>query len=149
MHGETKTPTGGIVTMQYQEWMEEAKRDLIKRALRTVLAEGLRAPHTFYFTFRTQYPGVVAPEFLVAQYPEEMTIVLNDSYWNLVVEDDFFSVDLLFEQTKRGLRIPYSALVNFIDPSVDFSLHFNWQLAPPPIVADNVIFLDVFRKHSS
>jgi uncharacterized protein len=132
--------------MQYHEWMEEGKRDLVKRVLRLAVTQGLRAPHQLYFTFRTQCPGVSIPDFLSSQYPEEMTIVLNDSYWNLTVADDHFSVDLLFDQKKSTLRVPYAALVNFIDPSVDFALQFNWQTAEPPIAADNVIFFDHFRK---
>jgi hypothetical protein len=132
--------------MLYQEWMEEGKRELVKKALRKVLTEGLRSPHHFYITFRTQYPGVIIPDTLHAQYPEEMTIVINDAFWNLQVQEDLFSVDLLFDHQKQTLRVPYTAMVNFIDPGVEFALQFNWEVAQPPVLSSNVIFLDRFRR---
>jgi hypothetical protein len=39
---------------------------------------------------------VVVPENLLTQYPEEMTIVLKTKFWDLVVEDGGFSVNLTF-----------------------------------------------------
>lgn len=132
--------------MRYQEWMEEGKRDIIRRALTNVASHGLPGPHHFYLTFRTQFAGTSIPDFLHAQYPEEMTIVLNDAFWNLCVYDDHFTVELLFEHKKSTLRIPFAAMVNFIDPGVEFALQFNWELSEPVVPMNNVIFLDKFRK---
>ena len=132
--------------MQYQDWMEEGKKDIVRRALGTVVREGMSVPHHFYITFRTQFPGVNLPDFLNTQYPEEMTIVLNDAFWNLTVNTDSFSVDLLFEHKKSTLRIPYAALMSFIDPGVEFALQFNWEAAEPLLITNNIIFLDKFRK---
>jgi hypothetical protein len=131
--------------MNYQEWTEEGKKNLVKQALLQVAEKGMQPPHHFYITFRTQFPGVGLPEFLYQQYPEEMTIVLNDAFWSLVVKEDHFSVDLLFEHKKSTLRIPYAALVHFIDPGVEFALQFNWENAQAPIMGDNVLILDHFR----
>ncbi len=47
---------------------------------------GLPGEHHFYITFRTDLPGVVIPPRLRAQYPQEMTIVLQHQFWDLRVE---------------------------------------------------------------
>lgn len=134
--------------MRYNDWLEEGKGDIVKRALKTTIAHGLKHPHHFYITFRTQFPGISLPDKLREHYPEEMTIVLNDAFWDLSVQEDSFSVDLLFENKKSTLKIPFKALVNFIDPSVEFALQFNWQLHLPSSSTTNIIYLDQFRQTS-
>lgn len=37
--------------------------------------------HHFYITFKTQAPGVSIPAHLVAKFPDEMTIVLQNCLW--------------------------------------------------------------------
>jgi hypothetical protein len=74
-----------------------------------------------------------------------MTIVLQDSFWNLNVQEDFFCVDLMFDHKKNTLRIPFKALVSFIDPSADFAIQFDWSSALPDFIGDNVVSLDHFR----
>ena len=57
-------------------------RDALRGVLRHVLAEtaatGLAGDHHFYITFLTRTPGVKLSPRLVAQYPEEMTIILQN-----------------------------------------------------------------------
>jgi hypothetical protein len=133
--------------MLYQEWMEEGKRGIVKKALQTVVSEGLKNPHHLYVTFRTYYPGVVLSDTLRSRYPEEMTIIINDAFWNLVVKEEAFSIELLFEDQKETIRVPFQALVNFIDPSVEFALQFDWELSCDPLPAtSNIIFIDKFRR---
>src|SRR3546814_733913 len=79
---------------------------------------------SFYITFKTQAPGVAIPGHLIAKYPDEMTIVLQNRFWDLTVEEDHFSVGLSFNQTPSILTIPYAAITAFVDPSVDFGLQF-------------------------
>lgn len=132
--------------MLYSEWVEAGKRNVVKSALNLLVSEGFKAPHHFYLTFRTQFPGVQIGDKLRNTYPEEMTIMINDAFWNLTVQEDFFSVDLLFDNQKCTLRIPFKSLVNFIDPSVEFALQFDWELAMPAATMSNVIFIDKFRQ---
>jgi uncharacterized protein len=135
----------GEKIMDYMIWMEKSKQDVVKRALKKVAQDGLDAPHHFYITFRTQFPGVSIPLNLNQRYPEEMTIVLQDSFWNINVQDDYFTVDLMFDHKKSTLRIPFSSLCSFIDPSADFALQFDWNSVTPTFFADNVLSLDHFR----
>ena len=132
--------------MDYITWMEKGKQDVVRQALVKTSADGLTPPHHFYITFRTQFPGVSIPVSLHQRYPEEMTIVLQDSFWNLSVQSDYFSVDLMFDHKKNNLRIPFNALSSFIDPSADFALQFDWSSVTPEFIADNVISLDSFRS---
>lgn len=111
--------------MRYDQMVETALRGVVREALTRTLKEGLPGDHHFYLTFRTQAPGVSIPDYLQDQYPEEMTIVMQHQFWDLVVEDSFFSITLSFKNRPAELRIPYSALSAFVDPSVKFGLQFN------------------------
>jgi hypothetical protein len=133
--------------MNYTEWMEEGKREIVRRALKEVALAGLRAPHHFYITFRTQFPGVQITDELTKSYPDEMTVMLNDAFWALEVQDDYFMVDLIFDHQKSTLRIPFKSLVSFLDPGVEFALQFDWEINIPEPFLSNVIFIDQFRHN--
>lgn len=111
--------------MRYDQMVENALRGVVREALTRTLHEGLPGDHHFYLTFRTQAPGVSIPDYLHDQYPEEMTIVMQHQFWDLVVEDSYFSITLSFKNRPAELRIPYAALSAFVDPSVKFGLQFN------------------------
>lgn len=127
--------------MSYNEWLEEGKRFVVKRALKEILRCPQEEGSSLYLTFRTDFPNVSIPVELYTQYPEEMTISLNDSCWNLEVDNDFFSVELMFDGQRKKIRVPFNSLVNFIDPSVEFALQFDWESIKPNGSLDNVIFL--------
>ena len=112
--------TGG--SLPYDQWIEDALRGVIRQALIHTARHGLPGDHNFYITFRTDVSGVqIAPE-LLAQHPEEMTIVLQHQFWDLNVEDHAFSVTLKFSGKPQRLRVPFEALTVFGDPSVNFGM---------------------------
>lgn len=133
-------------TMNYTEWLEEGKRFVVKRALKEILKSPQEEGNSVYLTFRTDFPTVSIPGELYEQYPEEMTISLNDSCWNLMVDKDFFSVELLFDGQRKKIKVPFESLVNFIDPSVEFALQFDWEALKPKVSLENVIFLKNHQK---
>lgn len=109
----------------YDEIVQDALRAVVGRVLRQVEgSDSLPGEHHFYITFKTQAPGVDIPAHLIAKFPDEMTIVLQNRFWDLTVEKDHFSVGLSFNQTPSVLVIPYAAITAFVDPSVDFGLQF-------------------------
>jgi len=121
----------------YDEIVQEALRAVVGRVLRQVEDAGQALPgnHHFYITFRTGAPGVDIPTHLRERFPDEMTIVLQNKFWDLVVEDDRFSVGLSFNQMPAKLVIPFAAITAFVDPAVDFGLQFQAavsDLAPEP-----------------
>ena len=89
-------------------------------------SNGLPGEHHFYLTFRTDYPGVVMPPRLRAQYPQEMTIVLQHQFWDLKMDQEagLISVGLSFGGVAAALVIPLGAVTGFADPHVRYGLRF-------------------------
>ena len=88
-------------------------------------ASRLPGDHHFYISFRTDATGVeAAPTEILERYPEEMTIVLQNQFWDLVAGDETFSVTLQFGGQPKALSIPYRAVTRFYDPSVQYLLQF-------------------------
>ena len=117
----------------YDEIVQEALRAVVGRVLGQVVAEGGELPgnHHFYITFKTAAPGVDIPNHLKERFPDEMTIVLQNKFWDLTVGEDAFSVGLSFNQMPAKLMIPFAAITAFVDPAVDFGLQFQALGAEP------------------
>ncbi len=110
----------------YDEIVQEALRAVVGRVLSEVERTGGTLPgtHHFYITFKTHAPGVSIPDHLRARFEDEMTIVLQNKFWDLHVEEEQFEVGLSFSQMPSKLVIPFSAITAFVDPAVDFGLQF-------------------------
>jgi hypothetical protein len=106
----------------YRGMVLDASIGVVRQVLAHVAAEGMRADHHFFLTFATRYPGVELPPSLRLQFPESMTIVLQNQFWDLEAEALDFAVTLRFGGALERLRVPYRALTTFIDPSVPFGL---------------------------
>ncbi len=111
-------------TLRYDKMVEDALRGVLREALSYAAEHGLTGDHHFYITFKTAFPGVVVPDHVRAQYPDEMTIVLQHQFWGLEVTDDAFMVTLSFNRVNERLRIPFPAVTAFADPSAKFGLQF-------------------------
>jgi hypothetical protein len=110
----------------YDEIVQEALRAVVGRVLGSIVGGGGALPgtHHFYITFKTGAPGVSIPPRLRERFPDEMTIVLQNKFWDLEVGEDGFSVSLTFNQVPSKLVIPFAAITAFVDPAVDFGLQF-------------------------
>lgn len=110
----------------YDEIVQEALRAVVGRVLGAVEKSGGQLPgnHHFYITFKTGAAGVNIPQHLRERFPDEMTIVLQNKFWDLFVDDDGFTVGLTFNQIPAKLVIPFAAITAFVDPAVDFGLQF-------------------------
>jgi len=108
----------------YQALLDAALRGVVRDALLRIEKQGLIGSHHFYLTFKTGFPGVDIPSFLVEQYPDEMTIILQHQFWGLKIRDDDFEVALTFRKLPATLVIPFAALTKFFDPGVPFGLEF-------------------------
>jgi len=98
--------------------------------------------------------------------PDEMTIVIQHQYWDFEVHDDRFEIILRFGGIPQHLRVPFSAVTRFFDPSVNFGLQFEQDTRTqpesrvtgtdtarptPPAAAEtsdgaSVVSLDAFRR---
>ena len=148
----------------YDEIVQEALRAVVGRVLGSVASNGgLPGDHHFYITFKTQAPGVDIPQRLIERFPDEMTIVMQNRFWDLLVDDSKFSIGLSFNQVPSKLVIPYSAITGFHDPAVNFELRFQAQEGPegpdpqesaendgptvtPVVDGSNVVSVDFKRK---
>src|SRR6476646_5508932 len=104
----TETPDSLI---PYDEIVQEALRAVVGRVLGAIEAGGgvLPGPHHFYITFKTAAPGVDIPAHLSERFPDEMTIVLQNKFWDLTVRDDRLTVGLSFNQIPAKLPSPVDA----------------------------------------
>ena len=110
----------------YDEIVQETLRAVVGRVLSEVVRGGSELPgnHHFYITFKTGAQDVSIPDHLRERFPDEMTIVLQNKFWDLDVRDDGFTVGLSFNQIPAKLEIPFAAITAFVDPAVDFGLQF-------------------------
>lgn len=147
--------------LDYPRLLREALLGVVREALRLVAEGGLPGDHHLYLTFRTAHPGAVVPKALAAQYPDEMTIVLQHQFWGLEVGLEAFSVSLRFGGEPQRLTVPFAALTAFADPAAELGLRFEPPLpegtpAPPEPAPDeaaprrgeggNVVDIGTFRK---
>lgn len=150
--------------LDYARLMQGALRSVVREALGVVAEEGLPPGHHFYVSFDTRHPGVTMPDWLSAQFPEEITIVLQHEFWDLAVAADRFSVSLSFSGRAAALTVPFDAVLTFVDPEAEFGLKFDpvesddEDAAPPPAGEEEpepdppgggggeVVSLDRFRK---
>jgi hypothetical protein len=115
--------------IRYDILVREALRGIVRTVLQRVQKRGLPGNHHFYISFDTSAPGTVLSSRLKAQYPDEMLIVLQHKFWDLMVYDDRFEVKLTFNGVPERLVIPFAAVNNFADPSVQFGFQPN-RLVP-------------------
>src|ERR1700685_2235804 len=113
--------------LPYERWIANALRHVVVQAIEHVIKQGLPGAHHFYISFRTTSPRVVIPPRLRAQYPEEMTIVLQHQFWDLKLDHEArtISVGLSFGGVPSTLIIPLDALVSFADPQIRYALRFD------------------------
>ncbi len=111
--------------IRYDVLARDALRGVLKQVLTDAAAHGLPGEHHFFITFVSKAEGVKLSPRLLAQYPEEMTIILQHQFWDLAVFDDRFEVGLSFGGVPERLVVPFSAIKSFLDPSVKFGLEFD------------------------
>jgi hypothetical protein len=110
--------------IRYDLLAREALRGVVRRVLADAAKNGLPGEHHFYVSFDTRAPGVRLSPRMRAQYPEEMTIVLQHQFWDLAVTDVALEVGLSFGGVPEKLVVPFDAIKGFFDPSVQFGLEF-------------------------
>jgi hypothetical protein len=122
--------------MRYDILTQEALRGVVRKVLSEVAKTGLPGDHHFFISFVTRAPGVRLSEKLLGQYDKEMTIVVQNQYWDLKVSETGFEVGLSFDGIPETLVIPFSAVKGFFDPSVQFGMQFDPATAPGAAVAE-------------
>ncbi len=110
--------------MRYDQLAQNALRGVVREALRKVLKSGLPGEHHFYIAFNTKFPGVILSPRIAERYPREMTVVLQHQFWNLIITEERFEVELSFDNIPEKLVVPFNSIKGFLDPYVQFGLQF-------------------------
>src|SRR5258707_14436013 len=124
--------------IRYDVLARDALRGVLRRVLADAAEHGLPGEHHFFITFLSTAEGVKLSPRLLAQYPEEMTIILQHQFWDLVVWEDRFEVGLSFGGIPERLVVPFSAIKSFFDPSVQFGLQFEPSEGTADVPATNL-----------
>jgi hypothetical protein len=154
--------------IRYDILIADATRGVVRKVLAEVAKTGLPGEHHFFISFVTKAPGVRVSQRLLEQYPNDMTIVLQNQFWDLKVSEVGFEVGLSFDDKPETLVIPFTAIKGFFDPSVQFGLELKSTVALPTDdekaessepaslpaapsaavepAAEKVVSLDAFRK---
>src|SRR3974390_2896399 len=96
--------------IRYDLLTQQALRGVVRTVLTDVAKKGLPGDHHFFISFNTGAEGVRISERLRAQYPQEMTIILQHQFWDLTVSEHGFDVGLSFGGIMEKLSIPFDAI---------------------------------------
>ena len=106
--------------IRYDLLVQDALRSVVRKVLADTARGGLIGEHHFNIAFRTQAPGVLVPASIKQRFPDEMSIILQHEFWDLVVRYDAFEVSLNFSRKPERLTVPFDSITGFSDPSVPF-----------------------------
>lgn len=109
----------------YNIYLQKAYKFMIKEILSDIEKEGLDKDSALFISFQTNREDVIIPDFVRAKYPNEISIILQYQFENLTVEDTFFSVDLAFGGVLSTITVPFNAITQFADQSVQFGFKLN------------------------
>ena len=112
------------LNINYEQLIKDSLKTAIKGLLKSVSEQGLPGDHHFFISFNTNFEGVEISDWMVGKYPNEMTIVIQNWFENLNVDDQCFSIVLNFNNKPEKMKIPFDSIISFSDPSVNFSLQF-------------------------
>jgi uncharacterized protein len=117
--------------IRYDLLVQDALRSVVRKVLADTARAGLVGDHHFNIAFKTQAPGVVVPPAVKSRFPDEMSIILQHEFWDLVVTQDAFEVNLNFSRKPERLIVPFDSITGFSDPSVPFGFKLEPR-APEP-----------------
>ena len=109
----------------YNPFLQKALYQVVKDVLNTVAKEGLTDDSYYVLSFLTK--NATIPPFVRAKYPEEMTIILQHQFSDLSADDSAIYVTVGFGGVSSPIKIPYTSLITFVDPSKNFGLSFTPQ----------------------
>ena len=110
--------------IRYDILAQAALRGVVRTVLADAAKKGLPGEHHFKISFNTTASGVRLSERMRARYPQEMTIVLQHQFWDLVVSEQAFEVGLSFGGIPERVGVPFDAVTAFYDPAVQFGFQF-------------------------
>tara|TARA_B100000242_G_C43011998_1_gene470499 strand:- start:255 stop:725 length:471 start_codon:yes stop_codon:yes gene_type:complete len=148
--------------IDYGQRINKALLQVVRDILMDLSEQKISSNHCFYITFDTGYKNVEISKSLKKDYPKEMTIILQNQFWDLLISEESFSVTLSFNRKRENLTIPFESIKRFNDPFVKFSLELdirnkvtsdykpskdkNVSNSSSSKIDKNIVSLDNFRK---
>jgi uncharacterized protein len=117
--------------IRYDLLVQDALRSVVRKVLADTARNGLMGEHHFNIAFKTHAPGVVAPAAVKQRFPDEMSIILQHEFWDLVVTPEAFEVSLNFARKPQRLTVPFDSITGFTDPSVPFGFKLEPRVSEP------------------
>lgn len=152
------------MNLDYQKFLDQLMRDFIHKLLVKVAQESLLASdYYFSISFATTDPLVTIPRRVQERHLEEVTIIFQHQFDNLIVTNDGFSVTMSFDDVAEIIKVPFRAINAFADRNAKFRLYFTGYDDDPAtsrltsqscqvltdngdVALTNVITLDKFRS---
>src|SRR5580658_3209785 len=125
--------------IRYDLLVQDALRSVVRKVLSDTARSGLIGDHHFNIAFKTHAAGVVVPAAVKQRFPDEMSIILQHEFWDLVVREDAFEVSLNFSRRPERLTVPFDSITGFTDPSVPFGFKLEPRVSEPASRAPAVI----------
>jgi hypothetical protein len=135
--------------IRYDLLVQDALKGVVRHVLAETAREGLHGEHHFCITFRTRAAGVKLSPRIKEKHPDEMTIILQHQFWDLLVTEQAFEVGLSFGSVPERLVVPFEAVTGFWDPAVQFGLKFEIQDDSPQAGANDAAPLPLEEKETA
>lgn len=103
---------------------------LLKEILLKIQKHGLQDQQSMMISFNRFHKDVVLSNVLqnnknINKNEENVTIVLQHQFSNLVIEDDLFTVNVVIDKKNTFVKIPFESVNLFIDPCAALCVHMD------------------------
>ena len=140
-----------LIGINYQKILKKNMLNVLKDILKEISKNGLTSNNLIYVTFLTNHKQVELPKWLKDKYPNDITIVIQYEYYNLVVDKNSFSLNLSFNNKRTNIVVGFDSVISFADPSANFGLKIkdnkNLNKEKKTKIKNNVIDFSNFKKN--
>lgn len=119
------------MNIEYQIFLNKCMLEFVKNVLAKIEKANLYLDQLIYISYRTDNPSVVLPMRVKQAHPQEITVVLQHQFENLIVQEEGFSVSVSFYGIKENIYIPFDSLISIVDSANHYSLVFNQRIKTP------------------
>lgn len=127
-------------TLEIRQALYKVVRDILEE----VAKKGLQGED--YFVIQFQTPKATIPDFVRAKYPQEITIVLQHQFQDLVLTANAIEVVLTFGGVASNIVIPYETLLVFANPTSGLTLTFPALQEAEPEAKQTAEVIDLFAR---
>ena len=111
--------------INYGRLIDKAMRTVIRKAIAKIENNKEEKKYCFVFKIDTTKKNVILPAYIKAQYPTEITLIIQYQFDNLQVNKQEFSVDLSFSGKIENVTIPFNSILSFIDQEAGLEFKFD------------------------